>query len=108
MGKLTGDKNYKETIEKQIIKLKDNTKLPSNIVIDSMTKNKLSFYEYCMKNIKYQKKYFSNLDINMDIMNNLEVEIKNSLKKKDHLEVDLDESYDNEEKGVHMPLLEKL
>ena len=59
-----------------------------------MTKNKLSFYEYCMKNIEYQKKYFSNLDINADIMNELEGEIKNSLKKKEDLEVNLDESYE--------------
>ena len=94
MYKITGDKNYKETIGKQIMKLKDNTKLPSNIVIDSMTRNKLSFYEYCMKNIECQKKYFSNLDINADIMNKLEGEIKNSLKKREDLEVDQDESYE--------------
>ena len=94
MDKITGDKNYKETIEKQIMKLKDNTKLPSNIVIDYMIKNKLSFYEYCMKNIEHQKKYFSNLDINTDIMNKLKGEIDNSLKKRHALEVDLDESYE--------------
>ena len=94
MYKITGDKNYKETIAKQIMKLKDNTKLPSNIVIDYMTKNKLSFYEYCMKNIEHQKKYFRDLDINTDIMNKLKGEIDNSLEKRHDLEVDLDESYE--------------
>ena len=94
MDKITGDKNYKETIEKQIMKLNDKTKLPSNIVIDYMTKNKLSFYEYCMKNIEHQKKYFRDLDINTDIMNKLKGEIDNSLKKRHDLEIDLDESYE--------------
>ena len=94
MSDITGDEMYKESIEKQEIKLKDNTKLPSNIVINSMIKNKQSFYEYCMENVERQKLHYNSLDIESDMIKKLEKEREDSLEKKDFLESEMSEDYE--------------
>ena len=94
MFKVTNDKKYKECVEKQEMKIKDNSKIPSNIVINSMTKDKISFYEYCMKNIWKQKKYFNSIDIDKNFIKKLELEKIKSLKDKRMLEENTEESYE--------------
>ena len=94
MFKVTNDKKYKECVEKQEIKIKDNSNIPSNIVINSMTKDKISFYEYCMKNIWKQKKYFNSIDIDKNFIKKLELEKIKSLEEKKILEENSGESYE--------------
>ena len=94
MFKITNDKKYKECVEKQEMKIKDNSNIPSNIVINSMTKDKISFYEYCMKNIWRQKKYFNSIDIDKNFIKKLELEKIKSLKEKRILEENSGESYE--------------
>ena len=94
MSDITGDEMYKESIEKQEIKLKDNKKLPSNIVINSMIENKQSFYEYCMENVERQKLHYNSLDIESDMIKKLEKEREDSLEKKRFLESEMSEDYE--------------
>ena len=72
MSTRTKDEKYIKCVEEQENKIKNKKELPSNIVIDTMSKNKESFYEFCMNNISDQKEYFFNLILNNDIIKKLE------------------------------------
>ena len=59
-----------------------------------MSKNKESFYEFCMNNISDQKEYFFNLILNNDIIKKLENESKISIRRREELESNREESYE--------------
>tara|TARA_B100000768_G_C10894967_1_gene215242 strand:- start:8 stop:508 length:501 start_codon:yes stop_codon:yes gene_type:complete len=93
MSKIKNDDRYNQSVKDQKEKFKNNHKLPSNLVIDKMIENKYSFYEFCMENIWKQKKYFSTLNFDNDILKKLKEESLISIKKKKLLEKNSTESY---------------
>ncbi len=95
MHKITNDDKYIRCIKKQEEKFENNYKLPSNLVIDKMIENKFSFYEFCMENIWEQKKHFSTLDFDNDIIKKLKKEALVSIEKKKLLEKNIAESYED-------------
>ena len=92
---ITKDEKYKKCITVQEKKVENQNLLPSNLVINSMINNKMSFYEFCMENIWKQKKYFSNIQADNNIEKILREETKLSLKKKDYLESNSVESFED-------------
>jgi len=92
---ITKDEKYKKSITVQEKKVENQNLLPSNLVINSMINNKMSFYEFCMENIWKQKKYFSNIQADNNIEKILREETKLSLKKKDYLESNSVESFED-------------
>ena len=60
-----------------------------------MIENKFSFYEFCMENIWEQKKHFSTLDFDNDIIKKLKKEALVSIEKKKLLEKNIAESYED-------------
>ena len=92
---ITKDEKYKKCITVQEKKVENQNLLPSNLVINSMINNKMSFYEFCMENIWKQKKYFSNIQADNNIEKILREETKLSLKKKDYLESNNVESFED-------------
>ena len=95
MFAITKDEKYNECVAEQEIKIKDNSKLPSNIVIDTMVKSKVSFYEFCMENIWKQKDYFSKITTDGIIIKKLKKEAIESIKTQEKLESDFTESYED-------------
>lgn len=94
MSTITKDEKYIKCVEEQENKIKNKKELPSNIVIDTMSKNKESFYEFCMNNISDQKEYFFNLILNNDIIKKLENESKISIRRREELESNREERYE--------------
>jgi len=92
---ITKDEKYKDCVKIQKEKIKEKNCLPSDRVLTEMTENQLSFYEFTMNNISKQKKYFNNLDTDNVIMNSLEKESIDSLKKQNDLEKNQKESYED-------------
>ena len=92
---ITKDEKYKKSITVQEKKVENQNLLPSNLVINSMINNKMSFYEFCMENIWKQNKYFSNIQADNNIEKILREETKLSLKKKDYLESNNVESFED-------------
>ena len=92
---ITKDEKYKDCVKIQKEKIKEKNCLPSDRVLTEMTENQLSFYEFTMNNISKQKKYFNNLDTDNVIMNSLEKESIDSLKKQIDLEKNQKESYED-------------
>ena len=95
MHLITNDAKYKKSIEAQEEKIANQSLLPSNRVINSMIDNKMSFYEFCMDNIWKQKKYFSNIQVDNSIEKILREETELSLEKKDYLENNNLESFED-------------
>jgi len=69
--------------------------LPSNAVIDEMNEKGISFYEFCMDNILKQKKHFFNMKMDNAIIEKLKRETKNSIIKKNNLEEDNKQIYED-------------
>ena len=92
---ITNDKKYKDCIRKQEEKLKDPSKLPSNMVIDKMKDKKISFYEFCVENIWKQKKYFSNISTEENIIKKLQDESVLSNEKRIYMEHNDEETYED-------------
>ena len=95
MFKITKDSGYKECINTQEEKFKNNENLPSNKVINKMNQNKFSFYEFCMENIWLQEKYYLKLDFDDDIINELKEESILSINQQETLENNIKESYED-------------
>ena len=94
MGHIKNDKNYEISILQQKDKIHNEKLIPSNLVIDRMKNKKISFYEFCMENIWIQKKYFSSLKADNNIFNLLKHESELSLDKKNMLENEDEENYE--------------
>ena len=92
---ITKDKKYKDCVKKQKQKIMRKNCLPSDVVLKKMRENKFSFYELAMNNISDQKKYFNNIDTDNAIMNSLEKESIDSLKKQNDIEKNQKESYED-------------
>ena len=86
---------YSNSLKKQEKKIQDNNELPSNIIIDEMNKKGISFYEFCMDNIWKQKEHFFNIKMERDIIEKLEKEAKDSIIRKNNLEENNKQSYED-------------
>ena len=95
MDKISNSNNYSKCIKNQKKKLNNNKELPSNVVIDKMKEKRISFYEFCMGNILKQKKHFFNMKMDNAIIEKLKRETKNSIIKKNNLEEDNKQIYED-------------
>ena len=95
MYSITKDKKYKDCVKIQKENIKKKGYLPSDMVLKEMTEKQLSFYEFTMNRISEQKKYFNNFDTDIVIMNSLEKESIDSLKKQNDIEKNQNESYED-------------